>query len=154
MTIFDARDVAPEQTRALFDVALRQILFLAECAKTVANNHAGIIPLRHPEGKRPSTPANGRSAVWRPSIPTSPSKRRRKERSALFAERLIIPRRDDRQDRINTVLRFRRACIRGLCRRGDRPPSIPTVAPCSFSNLYLRGRAARLKGRFRNNCAL
>jgi len=41
MTIFDARDVAPEQTRALFDVALRQILFLAECAKAVAYYHAG-----------------------------------------------------------------------------------------------------------------
>jgi len=43
---FHARDVAPQQARTLFDVALGEFLFLAEPAKTVPNNHGGIIPLR------------------------------------------------------------------------------------------------------------
>jgi hypothetical protein len=47
---FHARDVAPEQARTLFDVALGEFLFLAEPAKTVPNNHGGIIPLRRVEG--------------------------------------------------------------------------------------------------------
>src|SRR6267378_1296062 len=46
MTVFHTRHVAPEQARTLFDVALREFLFFAECAKTVANNHGRIIPLR------------------------------------------------------------------------------------------------------------
>src|SRR6266436_698036 len=46
MAVFHTRDVAPEQARALFDVALGEFLFFAECAKTVANNHGRIIPLR------------------------------------------------------------------------------------------------------------
>jgi hypothetical protein len=43
MTIFHARDVAAKQAGTLFDVALGEFLFFAECAKTVTNNHAGII---------------------------------------------------------------------------------------------------------------
>jgi len=32
---------------------LREILFFAECAKAVANNHGGIIPFEVLEGKQP-----------------------------------------------------------------------------------------------------
>src|SRR5437667_11120847 len=39
MTVLDARDIAPEKTRSLFDVPLREFLVLAECAKAVTNNH-------------------------------------------------------------------------------------------------------------------
>src|SRR5712691_3710780 len=46
MTILDAGNVATKQTRSLFDVALGEFLFFAECAKAVTNNHAGIIPCR------------------------------------------------------------------------------------------------------------
>src|SRR5216684_177890 len=38
MTIFHARYVATQQAGTLFDVALGEFLFLAECAKTVTNN--------------------------------------------------------------------------------------------------------------------
>src|SRR5712692_2597321 len=44
MTIFHARNVAAKQAGTFFDVALGEFLFFAECAKTVTNNHAGIIP--------------------------------------------------------------------------------------------------------------
>jgi hypothetical protein len=43
LVVFHARDIATDQTRALFDVALGEILFFAECAKAVSNNHGGII---------------------------------------------------------------------------------------------------------------
>jgi hypothetical protein len=46
MTIFDAGNVATKQAGSLFDVALGEFLFFAECAKTVTNNHEGIIPCR------------------------------------------------------------------------------------------------------------
>jgi hypothetical protein len=36
MAVFHTGDIAPDQARALFDVALREILFFAECAKAVA----------------------------------------------------------------------------------------------------------------------
>src|SRR5712692_4401104 len=43
MTILYARNVTTKQAGALFDVALGEFLFFAECAKTVANNHEDII---------------------------------------------------------------------------------------------------------------
>ena len=46
MTIFDARNVATKEAGTFLDVALGEFLFFAECAKAVANNHAGIIPCR------------------------------------------------------------------------------------------------------------
>src|SRR5882762_7031822 len=46
MTILYAGNVTTKQTRSLFDVALGEFLFFAECAKAVTNNHAGIIPCR------------------------------------------------------------------------------------------------------------
>ena len=46
MAIFNAGNVAAKQPRSLFDVALGEFLFFAECAKAVTNNHAGIIPCR------------------------------------------------------------------------------------------------------------
>ncbi|MGC2890135.1 MAG: hypothetical protein WB627_13775 [Candidatus Acidiferrum sp.] len=46
MTILDARDVAPQQTSAMFDVALGEFLLLAKLAESVAYDHAGIIPKR------------------------------------------------------------------------------------------------------------
>ncbi len=51
MTILYAGNVATKQTRSLFDVALGEFLFFAECAKTVTNNHADIIPCRQ-DGKQ------------------------------------------------------------------------------------------------------
>jgi hypothetical protein len=36
MTVFQAGDIAPEQARPLFNVALGEFLFFAECAKSVA----------------------------------------------------------------------------------------------------------------------
>src|SRR5258708_31370676 len=44
MTILDAGNVATKQAGAFFDVALGEFLFFAHGAKTVTNNHAGIIP--------------------------------------------------------------------------------------------------------------
>src|SRR6266851_9164753 len=44
MTILNAGNVATKQAGTLFDVALGEFLFFAECAKTVTNNHADIIP--------------------------------------------------------------------------------------------------------------
>src|SRR5216684_1498429 len=44
MTILYAGNVATKQAGTLFDVALGEFLFFAECAKTVTNNHADIIP--------------------------------------------------------------------------------------------------------------
>ena len=46
MIIFDARNVRTHEARALFYVPLGEILFFAECAKAVADNHSGIISLR------------------------------------------------------------------------------------------------------------
>jgi len=46
MTILDARDIAPEKTRSLFDVTLGEFLFLAECAKAITDNH-GCSPPRN-----------------------------------------------------------------------------------------------------------
>ena len=52
MIILDAGDVGAHKARPLLNVTLREILFFAECAKSVANNHPGIIPLRRVEGKQ------------------------------------------------------------------------------------------------------
>jgi len=52
MIIFDAGNVSPKQARPLFNVTLGELLFFAECAKAVAYNHPGIIPLRYMEGKK------------------------------------------------------------------------------------------------------
>ena len=46
VAILDTGNVATKQAGALFDVALGEFLFFAESAKTVANNHAGIIACR------------------------------------------------------------------------------------------------------------
>src|SRR5947208_13296657 len=46
MTILDARDIAPEKARSLFDVTLGEFLVLAECAKAITNNH-GCSPTRN-----------------------------------------------------------------------------------------------------------
>jgi hypothetical protein len=54
VVVFYARDVASEQARSLFDVALGEILFFAERAKTVANNHPRIIPLLEIQSKQPA----------------------------------------------------------------------------------------------------
>src|SRR2546430_12713442 len=52
MTILDAGDITPKQARALFDVALGEFLFFAECAQAVAYNHSGIISPVRLEGKQ------------------------------------------------------------------------------------------------------
>jgi hypothetical protein len=44
MAVFHARNVAPKQAGSLLDVALGEFLFFAERAKTITNNHEGIIP--------------------------------------------------------------------------------------------------------------
>jgi hypothetical protein len=41
MAILDTGNITAKQTGTLFDVALGEFLFFAECAKTVANNHDG-----------------------------------------------------------------------------------------------------------------
>src|SRR6266700_2729123 len=46
MTIFDARNVATKEAGTFLDVALGEFLFFAECAKTVTNNHGGIVACR------------------------------------------------------------------------------------------------------------
>ncbi len=69
VTVFHARDIASEESGSLFDCALGEFLFFAECAKAVADNHAGIISLRRMEGKRPQAhfgdgPGNGSSLAY------------------------------------------------------------------------------------------
>jgi hypothetical protein len=44
MAVFHARNVAPKEARSLLNVALREFLFFAERAKTITDNHGGIIP--------------------------------------------------------------------------------------------------------------
>lgn len=44
MAIFDARDVTAKQSGALFDVPLGKLLFFAQGAKSIADNHIGIVP--------------------------------------------------------------------------------------------------------------
>jgi hypothetical protein len=51
MAIFNAGNITTKQTCTLFDVALGEFLFLAECAKTVTYNHGGIIPCRYGQSK-------------------------------------------------------------------------------------------------------
>ena len=51
MPVLDAADVAPQKPGALLDVALREFLFFTKFAESVADDHAGIIPLRGLEGK-------------------------------------------------------------------------------------------------------
>src|SRR5216684_4091612 len=46
MTIFDARNVATKEAGTFLDVALGEFLFFAQCAKTVTNNHGGIVACR------------------------------------------------------------------------------------------------------------
>jgi hypothetical protein len=43
MAIFNARDIATEQSGALFDVPLGKLFVLAQNAKSVADNHVGIV---------------------------------------------------------------------------------------------------------------
>jgi len=43
MAVLDTRNVAPQKAGALFDVSLREFLFFAHGAKTVAYNHVAII---------------------------------------------------------------------------------------------------------------
>ena len=43
MAIFHSRDIAAEQSCALFDVPLGKLLFFAQCAKPIAYNHVGIV---------------------------------------------------------------------------------------------------------------
>src|SRR5713226_4844194 len=52
MAILDAGNIAAKQTGTLLDVALGEFLFLAHCAKTVTNNHAGIITCRYQLSKK------------------------------------------------------------------------------------------------------
>src|SRR5438309_5351852 len=52
MTILDAGDITPKQASALFDVALGEFPFFAECAQAVAYNHSGIISPVRLEGKQ------------------------------------------------------------------------------------------------------
>jgi len=44
--VLNARDVATKQTSAVLDVPLAEFLFFAECAESIADNHAGIIFIR------------------------------------------------------------------------------------------------------------
>ena len=46
MAIFHAGNITTQQTCTLLDITLGEFLFFAECAKTVAYNHGGIIPCR------------------------------------------------------------------------------------------------------------
>jgi len=43
MAIFDAGDIAAKQSGALFDVPLGKLLFFAQGAKPIADNHVGIV---------------------------------------------------------------------------------------------------------------
>src|SRR5262249_40881645 len=43
MTIFHAGNIAAQQPRTFLNVALGEFLFFAQSAKTVTNNHAGIV---------------------------------------------------------------------------------------------------------------
>ena len=45
MAAFDAREIGTEQAAAIFDVALRELLFFAEFAKTVADHHVANYPI-------------------------------------------------------------------------------------------------------------
>jgi hypothetical protein len=51
MSIFHTRNVAPQKSGALFNVALAEFLLFAKFAESVAYDHFGIIPSRRTEGK-------------------------------------------------------------------------------------------------------
>ena len=63
MTILDAGDITPKQASALFDVALGEFPFFAECAQAVAYNHSGIISPVRLEGKQRTCGCEVRRAV-------------------------------------------------------------------------------------------
>jgi hypothetical protein len=44
VAIFHARNVAAKQSGALFDVPLGELLLFAQSAKSIADNHVGIVP--------------------------------------------------------------------------------------------------------------
>jgi len=44
VAILNAGNVTPEETSALLDITLGEFLFLAQSAKTIANNHGLSIP--------------------------------------------------------------------------------------------------------------
>jgi hypothetical protein len=52
MAILYAGNITTQQPCSLLDVALGEFLFLAECAKTITYNHAGIIPCRYGPSKK------------------------------------------------------------------------------------------------------
>jgi hypothetical protein len=43
MAIFNARDIATKQSCALFDVPLGELLFFAQGAKAITDNHVGSV---------------------------------------------------------------------------------------------------------------
>ena len=43
MAIFNTGDITAKESRTLFDITLGEFLFFAHSAKTVTNNHGGII---------------------------------------------------------------------------------------------------------------
>ena len=63
MTILDAGDITPKQASALFDVALGEFPFFADCAQAVAYNHSGIISPVRLEGKQRTCGCEVRRAV-------------------------------------------------------------------------------------------
>jgi hypothetical protein len=63
MPILDSADVAPEQARSFFNVALREFLFFSKFAESVADDHAGIIPLGRLEGKQGPAASDGRKGA-------------------------------------------------------------------------------------------
>src|SRR5436190_1233454 len=62
-TILDAGDITPKQASALFDVALGEFPFFADCAQAVAYNHSGIISPVRLEGKQRTCGCEVRRAV-------------------------------------------------------------------------------------------
>ena len=54
VAVLDARDIATKKSGALFDIPLGKLLFFAQDAKSVTDNHVGIVPYGYSAYKRKS----------------------------------------------------------------------------------------------------
>jgi hypothetical protein len=94
MTILDARDITPKQASALFDVALGEFPFFAECAQAVAYNHSGIISPVRLEGKRTCSCEVRRAVGHLCNLLLTALNEREREKFKAFTRQYIVERKE------------------------------------------------------------
>jgi len=94
MTILDAGDITPKQASALFDVALGEFPFFAECAQAVAYNHSGIISPVRLEGKQRTCGCEVRRAIGHLRNLLLTLNERKREKFKAFTRQYIVERKE------------------------------------------------------------